>query len=105
MEHGNGVMGTQSNDSPTTTELQRSRRSFLAVTGKAAVYTPPVMLGLSLPSLEAIAKSANCNNGVGNGADCLPPGLVNNGRGDLDNDDSGGVPGNPGNRGGNRRGN
>lgn len=85
--------------------LASSRRKFLTVTGKAAVYTPPVMLGLSMPSLNAIASSAggrvNCNNGVGNGADCLPPGLENNGRTDLDNDDSGGVPGNPGNRGGN----
>ena len=42
------------------------------------------------------------NNGVGNGPDCLPPGLEKNGKGGtLDNDDNGGTPGNPQNQGGN----
>ena len=76
-----------------------SRRKFLKAAGKIAVYTPPAMMVLANPSLEAMAKS-NCNNGVGNGPDCLPPGLENNGKDFLDNDDMGGTPGDPQNQGG-----
>jgi len=79
--------------------MEKSRRKFLKTATKVAIYTPPAMMAISMPSLEAIAKSA-CNNGVGNGGDCLPPGLENNGRYDLDNDDNGGTPGNPQNQGG-----
>ena len=76
-----------------------SRRNFLKTAGKIAVYTPPAMMALANPSLEAIARSG-CNNGVGNGADCLPPGLQNNEKFFLDNDDVYGTPGNPQNQGG-----
>ena len=77
-----------------------SRRKFLKAAGKIAVYTPPAMMVLANPSLEAMAKSGGCNNGVGNGPDCLPPGLENNGKEFLDNDDVNGTPGNPQNQGG-----
>ena len=77
--------------------MEKSRRKFLKTATKVAIYTPPAMMAISMPSLKAIAKSA-CNNGVGNGGDCLPPGLDWNGRDDLDNDDHGGTPGNPQNR-------
>ena len=81
---------------------EESRREFIKAAGKLAVYTAPAMLVLMKPSREAIAKSG-CNNGVGNGPDCLPPGLEKNGKGGfLDNDDNGGTPGNPQNRGGNK---
>lgn len=42
---------------------------------------------------------AHCNNGVGNGPDCRP------GKARFNNDDNGGVPGDPGSRGGPRSGN
>jgi hypothetical protein len=57
------------------------------------------MVAVAMPSLEAIAKSG-CNNGPGNGPDCLPPGLQNNENFYLDNDDVDGTPGDPQNRGG-----
>jgi hypothetical protein len=79
--------------------MDDSRRDFLKKAGKVAVYTPPAMMALSYPSLEAIAKSG-CNNGVGNGSDCLPPGIEKNEKLFLDNDDVYGTPGNPQNRGG-----
>jgi len=53
--------------------VSESRRKFLERAGRFAVYTPPAMMILMTPSAEAIAKSG-CNNGVGNGPDCLPPG-------------------------------
>jgi len=81
------------------TEIEESRREFMKAAGKLAVYTAPAMLVLMKPSRQAIAQSisqSGCNNGVGNGADCLPPGLENNGKGGfLDNDDHGGTPGDP----------
>ncbi|HUF71399.1 MAG TPA: hypothetical protein VMR74_00725 [Gammaproteobacteria bacterium] len=79
--------------------MDETRREFLKKAGKVAVYTPPAMLAVAYPSLEAIARSG-CNNGVGNGPDCLPPGLEKNGKDFLDNDDVYGTPGNPQNRGG-----
>lgn len=101
-------VGAESSDTDMSPEA-KARRKFLEISGKVAVYTPPVMLGLMAPSMQAIANSAGGggggrplpkgNNGVGNGSDALPPGLQNNGRSDLDNDDNGGTPGNPQNRG------
>lgn len=79
--------------------MNDSRRDFLKKASKVAVYTPPAMLALSVPSLQAIAQSG-CNNGVGNGPDCLPPGIQRNGFHFLDNDDVNGVPGAPQNQGG-----
>jgi len=79
--------------------MNETRRQFLKKAGKAAIYTPPAMVALVHPSLKAIARSG-CNNGVGNGADCLPPGLDMNGKDFLDNDDAGGTPGDPQNQGG-----
>ena len=79
--------------------MENSRRRFLKTAGKVAIYTPPAMIALGTPSLEAIARSG-CNNGVGNGPDCLPPGIQKNGFTFLDNDDVTGIPGDPQNRGG-----
>ena len=79
---------------------EASRREFMKAAGKLAVYTPPVMLWLMKPGTNAIAASPGCNNGVGNGSDCLPPGLENNGKSFLDNDDTFGTPGDPQNQGG-----
>jgi hypothetical protein len=78
-----------------------ARREFLKAAGRLAVYTTPTMIFLMKPGKNAIAKSPGCNNGVGNGGDCLPPGLEQNGKGSLlDNDDVLGTPGNPQNQGG-----
>lgn len=79
---------------------EESRRRFLEKAGKLAIYTPPALLLMMQPAREAIARSPGCNNGVGNGPDCLPPGLQNNGKVFLDNDDVDGTPGNPQNQGG-----
>ena len=79
--------------------MDDSRREFLKKAGKVAVYTPPAMIALANPSLAGIAKSG-CNNGVGNGPDCLPPGIQKNLKFFLDNDDVNGVPGSPQNQGG-----
>lgn len=73
-----------------------SRRKFL----KTSTYVVPVVLTLSAMPSIASQGSAHCNNGVGNGADCLPPGLQKNKKTFLDNDDVYGIPGNPQNRGG-----
>ena len=88
-------------------KAQLERRAFLLKAGRFAAYTPPAMMILMSPGKHAIAKSgggkpksAGCNNGVGNGSDCLPPGLAKNGKLHLDNDDLGGTPGNPQNKGG-----
>lgn len=79
--------------------MEETRRNFLKKAGQVAVYTPPAMLAVAHPSLAQIAASG-CNNGVGNGPDCLPPGLDKNGKDFLDNDDVTGTPGNPQNQGG-----
>jgi len=82
-------------------KAQLERRAFLLKAGRFAAYTPPAMMILMSPGKYAIAKSgganpksgggkptsAGCNNGVGNGSDCLPPGLAKNGKLHLDNDD------------------
>lgn len=73
-----------------------SRRNFV----KKLVFVPPAVITLSAIPAIASAGSPRCNNGVGNGPDCLPPGLQKNGKSFLDNDDNGGIPGNPQNRGG-----
>lgn len=76
-----------------------SRREFL----KKTTYVVPVVLTLSAaPSLagQGSPHKGKCNNGVGNGPDCLPPGIEKNGKTFLDNDDNGGIPGAPQNRGG-----
>ena len=36
----------------------KSRRDFVKLAGKVAIYTPPVMAGLAAPSVQAISKSA-----------------------------------------------
>ena len=86
----------------TEEHIEKNRRAFLKKAGKYAVYTPPAMMMLMHPSANAVMKSAmgGCNNGVSNGPDCLPPGINRNGKGYLDNDDNGGIPGSPQNRGG-----
>lgn len=81
-------------------DMEDSRREFMKAAGKLAVYTPPIMMLLMKPSQEALAKSPGCNNGVGNDSDCLPPGIEQNGKSFLDNDDTFGTPGNPQNQGG-----
>ena len=57
------------------------------------------------PPTPVPTEKPKCNNGVGNGPDCLPPGLEKNGKGEThDNDDNTknqpNEPGNPGNKGG-----
>lgn len=47
------------------------------------------------PKKAASKAKENCNNGVGNGQDCLPPGEPPN-----NDDDPEDAPGNPGNKGG-----
>lgn len=76
------------------------RRAFLSSCGKFAVTVPPAMTVLMSTSLvsPAIAQSAgvssgHCNNGVGNGVDCAPPGNP------PVNDGDGSGQGNPGNQG------
>ena len=54
------------------------------------------MIGVAAATDEGGGK---CNNGVGNGADCRP------GKARFNNDDAGGVPGDPGSRGGPASGN
>jgi hypothetical protein len=72
-----------------------SRRQFI----KKTAYVVPVIMTLkAVPSFAS--HGSNCNNGVGNGSDCLPPGIEKNGKIYLDNDDKWGTPGNPQNRGG-----
>lgn len=76
-----------------------SRRDFL----KKTTYVVPVVLTLSAtPALAGKGSyhKSKCNNGVGNGPDCLPPGIDKNGKHYLDNDDKWGKPGKPQNRGG-----
>ena len=74
----------------------KSRRGFI----KKLAFVPPAIVTLSvLPSI-ASAGSIHCDNGVGNGSDCLPQGLINNGKTFLDNDDINGIPGSPQNQGG-----
>jgi hypothetical protein len=73
-----------------------SRREFASKLGRFAAITPPaltLLLDTSMNS-DAIAASAKCNNGVGNGLDCQPPGNP------PINDGPGTGPGNPGNKGG-----
>ena len=94
---------TEKQENNTINETGESRREFMKAAGRLAVYAPPTLLVLMKPTVEAIAASGKCNNGVGNGPDCLPPGLEKNGKGGfLDNDDNGGTPGNPQNQGGNK---
>ena len=50
--------------------------------------------GMTVGVAAADPPEATCDNGVGNGPDCRP------GRARFNNDDVGGVPGNPGARGG-----
>ena len=77
-----------------------SRRKFLK---KSAYVVPVVMTMHAAPSLAGHGSPKDkykCNNGVGNGPDCLPPGIDKNGKDYLDNDDKWGTPGDPQNRGG-----
>jgi hypothetical protein len=77
-----------------------SRRKFL----KKTSYVVPVVLTLSAaPAFAGQGSKMKCNNGVGNGSDCLPPGLQKNGKNYLDNDDVYGTPGNPQNKGGHNK--
>ena len=77
-------------------EVDQSRRKFV----QKVAYTAPLIVTISVMPSIASAGSVHCNNGVGNGSDCLPPGLQKNGKSFLDNDDNGGVPGSPQNQGG-----
>jgi hypothetical protein len=77
-------------------EEKNSRRQLL----QKVAYAAPIVMTLAV--MPAFAKTgsgpANCNNGVGNGPDCDPPGLIN--KPNLNNDDFGGLPGSPQNQGG-----
>ena len=78
--------------------VDQSKRNFLI----KAAYVAPIVATISvIPSIASAGSvNLNCNNGVGNGSDCLPPGLQKNGKSFLDNDDVFGTPGNPQNKGG-----
>ena len=76
-------------------EHDSAKRRFL----KTSAYAVPVILTLkSVPALATQGSHVNCNNGVGNGPDCDPKGLID--KPDLNNDDFGGTPGDPQNKGG-----
>ena len=75
-------------------DINKSRRDFV----QKVAYVAPMIATVSV--LPSIASAGSCNNGVGNGGDCLPPGLEKNEKTFLDNDDQGGTPGDPQNRGG-----
>src|SRR4029453_3523996 len=83
-------------------EVDQSKRNFMI----KAAYVAPLVLTVSVLPRFASAGSANakihCDNGVGDGPDCLPNGLEKNGKTFLDNDDGPppGVPGGPLNQGG-----
>jgi hypothetical protein len=83
-------------------EVDNSRRQLL----QRIAYTAPMIATLAvMPSIASAGSTFNRikrNNGVGNGPDCLPPGLEKNGKTFLDNDDGPppGVPGGPLNQGG-----
>ncbi len=96
----------QTNPMPRREFIQRSLIAsggvFVGMAAGDRLQTPKLSRN-GMPSGPASrgGGSRGCNNGVGNGSDCLPNGLENNGRDDLDNDDGpGDRPGNPGNRGG-----
>jgi len=84
-------IGGHVNSSEHTT-IDQTRRTFI----KTATYVAPAIL--TLKAAPAFAQSGspkdNCNNGVGNGIDCQPPGNP------PINDGSGTAPGSPGNQGG-----
>jgi hypothetical protein len=69
---------------------------------KAAVtLTDVALLGCQDGSLGGTAH-AKCNQGVGNGPEGCDPGNSNQGNPLRSNDERGGVPGNPGRKGGNK---
>jgi hypothetical protein len=77
--------------------FNKSRREFV----QKVAYVAPMIATISvIPSIASAGSVRHANNGVGNGPDCLPPGLEKNGKSFLDNDDQGGTPGNPQNQGG-----
>jgi hypothetical protein len=78
-----------------------SRRKFLQDAGKLAVYTPPTMIALMQPSVNAVAASIKVktkgNNGLGQRVDdAQPPGLVD--KPERWNDRPSSMPGHPNNR-------
>jgi hypothetical protein len=68
-------------------EVDNSRRQLL----QRIAYTAPMIATLAvMPSIASAGSTFNRikrNNGVGNGPDCLPPGLEKNGKTFLDNVD------------------
>ena len=79
---------------------EESRRKFLEDAGKLAVYTPPAMIALMQPGVNAVAASIKVktkgNNGLGQRTDdAQPPGLVD--KPERWNDRPSSVPGNPNN--------
>ena len=74
-------------------ETVPTRRTFI----RTATYVAPAILTLkAAPALAS--RGSNCNNGVGNGVDCQPPGNP------PMNDGPGSFPGNPGRGRGRGRG-
>jgi len=74
---------------PDQNDIDQTRRSFI----KTATYVAPAILTLKAMPASATPGSPHCNNGVGNGVDCQPPGNP------PPNDLPGTGPGNPGNTG------
>ena len=59
--------------------------------------------GVSNPPAPKQAPKQKCNQGVGNGPENCDPGNSNQGNPFRSNDELGGVPGNPGRKGGNTK--
>lgn len=84
-------------------DFNSSRRGFI----KKMAFVPPAIVTLS--AIPAIASAGSPkfkvkgNNGVGNGKDTLPPGIQQNAKLELDNDDNGGTPGKPQSKGGTKK--
>jgi hypothetical protein len=81
-----------------------SRRKFLEKAGKLAVYTPPAVVALMQPGMQAIAAShvgvtQRGNNGLGQRVDDPQPAGLED-KEWLWNDRPDSIPGEPNNRGG-----
>jgi len=76
----------------------------LAVVGIATANANPNSGKADNPAGGALTLSAvsHCNQGVGNGAELCDPGRSDQGNPDNSNDELGGVPGDPGRKGGNK---
>jgi len=80
----------------------------LAVVGFVTAYANPAPLNLGTADNPAdwaltLSASTHCNQGVGNGAEWCDPGRSDHGDPNQSNDELGGVPGDPGRKGGSKK--